>query len=238
MSLHSRTFARRTWTKTGCWRPTKPCASWQVDVATRASVIAASTSPTNVSCGTGAMQPYGEGVVSARLLTFKLTKAKSVKALMTLIAKYIDEPMWNEFHLGATYVSLVRLRSKIDVAPQSKAVPRVLASKTQDLAFAKLVDARGCVNILWAIATLKETLPELTDSVPVLLASIQDTSSKSHQSFTDQGLANIAWAAAILGLDKDEVEHIFVAIFIRLRTAPCPFTEQALSNIFWAAATL
>eukprot|EP00971_Amphidinium_carterae_P317383 6309950-Amphidinium_carterae.1 len=51
-------------------------------------------------------------------------------------------------------------------------------------------------------------------------------------------MSNIFWAAATIGLDKQEIQPIVAALVGRMRTDAGKFNEQDLSNVFWAAAAI
>eukprot|EP00971_Amphidinium_carterae_P168345 3335710-Amphidinium_carterae.1 len=54
--------------------------------------------------------------------------------------------------------------------------------------------------------------------------------------FTEQGLSNILWAAAKVGLNKHQIRPIVHAVVERLRSAPGEFEVQGLRSICWAAS--
>eukprot|EP00971_Amphidinium_carterae_P169136 3350614-Amphidinium_carterae.1 len=237
MSTHGKKLLRIRTASVLLWRHTKPMTTFgPVLLVPRAPAMAASVARRTALDCRGFVESPGaasSGVGDeGKMLTAKLTRASTVQELMTLITTCIDTPVWNKFHLGAAYVALVRLRFELDAG--SSGALTMLTSKTEKMTKAKLVDSRGSINILWAIATLR--LPDLTNSVRMLLAVIQDDTSQ--RSLKHQGLSNTIWAAATLGLDKEEIAPLITAVVLRLRVAPREFTEQGLSNIFWAAAKL
>eukprot|EP00971_Amphidinium_carterae_P130510 2585363-Amphidinium_carterae.1 len=142
--------------------------------------------------------------------------------------------MWDDFHTGATFVTLAQLHDKVNTRGPEDEVIQKLVRRTCEMALDGSLAARQFGQTLWAMAKLKDEVPEFADAVPSLIGLAQ------YSNFKGQALSHALWAAATVGLekDKDGIEALVTAVVERMSTDAEQFMEQALSNILWAAATI
>ena len=183
---------------------------------------------------------------NGRLLTFRISKAASASHLLSILDVAVDQWGFNEFHAGAAFSRLARLR-KLQRLPSehlNSHVFRRLQARVLDMISQSVLEARGAANILWAVAVLaveegssggggsggSRLLPYL---VPRLVKLVDDTSPR----MKPQELANCIWAVARL-TDYFEVQEALPGILKSLPSKVPYMKPQEVSNCLWASARL
>jgi len=176
----------------------------------------------------------------------KLQTAKGVEELERVCLQHMKKPMWNAKHQGVTYVFLRCSSCPEEGVPSSKFL-KMLASKTESMARAKLLEQEDVEYIAYAIGEFEVKPPELLQPMPILLELIdpKDVSGKvveaaeaylraSADGLSDSVLSKLLWATAditVVRARKTEAMEGFVtAVVNRMREAPDKFTAQDVSN--------
>ncbi|WP_422459214.1 DUF1601 domain-containing protein [Endozoicomonas sp. ALB115] len=107
---------------------------------------------------------------------------------------------------------------------------------------ARDIDARGIVNLLWAMAKLvdngQKQTPEFNDTVAALLPHIHEQTDQ----FIPQHIANLLWAMAKLVDNGQEwtpaLNKAVTTLLPHVKAQKANFQPQGIANLLWAMAKL
>jgi len=173
-------------------------------------------------------------MTNPKLLTAEIAGATSAQSVLDVLEKELDNPIFNEFHLGASFIGLARYRSTFTPNVQGNPTITALADKVRRFVKSGGLSARGCANILWSVATLRNSAPQLKGLLPILVSNAEFVV----LDMDEQQISNVLWAFATLRMDKAELGGLVPLLVERIVDRADTFKPQAVSNVIWATATL
>eukprot|EP00811_Abedinium_folium_P017116 NODE_2603_length_2182_cov_7.339173.p1 GENE.NODE_2603_length_2182_cov_7.339173~~NODE_2603_length_2182_cov_7.339173.p1 ORF type:complete len:644 (+),score=167.04 NODE_2603_length_2182_cov_7.339173:86-2017(+) len=167
-----------------------------------------------------------EATVPPRVITRRLSQAKSVDRLLELVEAHADE--LNAIHISAAFVTLARSAAGVGGRLHSDERFKVLLERA--LAVLPTCEAQACANVFWALGKIRYRPNKQ------FLAAIVAASRRTLPEFWPQNLANVLWAC---GAMRFRVGHGFLR---ELEEAVLPkvpaLTALEVSNSLLALAKL
>ena len=176
-----------------------------------------------------------------RILTSKISGAKTAAELLALVAKNVDSRNFNEFHISVVFSRLARFKKFDKLGPDDRQIKLVwprLITRLRSMMKRGVLDAQAVSNAVYAVAELHSDLghgKEMDGLLPELVKSLEAKSVE----MKPQGLSNCLWAAARL---RSEAPILQKAIPVLARSIVDNkmdrLVAQDLANNLWAAAYL
>ena len=166
-------------------------------------------------CGSCGEDKNAEGSgLDPKLLTARISKAKSAARLLKLIGQEVDSKVFDHIHLAAAFSRLAKL----------KHTPQLITAEAGSFVWARMVarlrsmlkedelSARSATSVFWAHGKLHEKVEELQHAAPEIKSALSATAARiadNVEEMTLQELSISLWAAARL---QDTVPEVQAAV--------------------------
>ncbi|KAG1668533.1 hypothetical protein FOA52_012127 [Chlamydomonas sp. UWO 241] len=163
----------------------------------------ATSAGTQAQASTSSARSYVSGGTAAYELTARIKAATRPPQLLALVSQHA--PALNVIHLTAAATSLARsctapLEDSLG-GPQSEATQQLAGFLRLVQARCSALDARGCANVVWAVARLRTSAASSGSALAVELdatmASLLPAATLHAHEFSPQHVANVLWALAV-----------------------------------------
>ncbi|WBA79307.1 hypothetical protein [Endozoicomonas sp. GU-1] len=173
--------------------------------------------------------------------------------LMRLLQNFTATRSWNWRSLTTTFHSFtsagvfiphkpVDQRVKLTQAALLSALFDAITFKCNQKPQAWDIDARGIVNLLWAMAKQVDNGHERTPGLKEAVAALLPHVNGQKADFKPQEIANLLWAMAKLvnnGQEQTpELKEAVVALLLLVNAQKANFRPQGIANLLWAMAKL
>ena len=172
----------------------------------------------------------------AKRLTVRLKEAPTAADFLDVLDDVVDRRVFNTYHAGVAYHSMVKWKKLGDLQPADKTDPRFgrLNARVRAVMGNGQLNAWTLASILWSLAHLPDMLPNFSQMVRATVAQVP---SKVKQ-MNAQGVSNSLWAAGTLQEIAPEVMKIVPLLVAQVPLRVKEMNPQELSNCLWAAAAL
>eukprot|EP00445_Apocalathium_hangoei_P074153 CAMPEP_0204152488 /NCGR_PEP_ID=MMETSP0361-20130328/27059_1 /ASSEMBLY_ACC=CAM_ASM_000343 /TAXON_ID=268821 /ORGANISM="Scrippsiella Hangoei, Strain SHTV-5" /LENGTH=753 /DNA_ID=CAMNT_0051107455 /DNA_START=70 /DNA_END=2327 /DNA_ORIENTATION=- len=173
-------------------------------------------------------------LVAPRVLSQTIRSASKADVMIADLEGAFDSPLFNEFHLAATFSQLGKLRSSLSPAvARGKSMSKFVRC-AEEMLNADSVDATACANAFWAIATLRVTAPQLRKLIPALLQIVKFRT----RELSATHVANVLWAAATLKLQSKDFDPTFASLADVIVDKAEDFSGSQIAMLIWSVASL
>ncbi|CAE8590018.1 unnamed protein product, partial [Polarella glacialis] len=167
-------------------------------------------------------------------LTRELSTAPSATALLSVLEQELDNPIFNEVHIGAAFNKLAKLKHGITSSLGNSPQLCKLAARLRDMLLREALPARSCASLFWAIAKLQSGTPELQDLMPMLIENAKITAPYMNP----LDVTNVVWACATNRLSSEQLNDLLPQILERLIDRADFLNAQQIANCIWASGKL
>ncbi|KAJ1485284.1 hypothetical protein T484DRAFT_1794221, partial [Baffinella frigidus] len=187
--------------------------------------------------GKGSKGRAGPGQIHPAQLMGWITKCIDAEGMMELVEKH--KTIFNVMHVGAAWGTLVKMPSQTQPGAGGRGDDGALQRLIQRLhvltmATVPEMGAREVANVVNSLAKLHESGRMAVDAE--LVGKLVDRATATARHFIPQGVANLMWGLATMGLKADA--GLAEAMQGQAMATAGDFTPQGVANFMWGLAKM